>query len=273
LNFWLDFFEKNDNIIDGGEIVRDIENMIVTKVKSVAFLPHQGGSTAITRGRACYGISFCISGHISFEAEGKVVELTPGSAVLLPHNGTYSWTCHKTGIYPQINFETDRPVSDKIIRFEIGSYSLFDTKLKDLQNALITSSNAKSMSIFYDIIDSLGGKSNRGNRILTGAIDYMLEHFGDASLSNDMLASQSGISEIYFRRLFKEMFGTTPKQYILGLRIKKACKLLIGSPQNISEIAEECGFSSVYHFCRSFKENTGLTPSEYAKKNKSYYNI
>ena len=253
--------------------MRDIENMIVTKVRSVAFLAHQGGDTAVTRGRACYGISFCVSGHISFEAGGEVFELTPGSAVLLPLGGTYSWVCHKTGIYPQINFETERPIGDRILRFEFGSYSLFDTKLKELQNALITSSNAKGMSIFYDIIDSLGGKSRRGNRILTGAIDYMLEHFDDASLSNEMLAAQAGVSEIYFRRLFKEMFGTTPKQYILGLRIKKACKLLIESPSNVSEIAEECGFSSVYHFCRSFKDNTGLTPGEYAKKNKRYYNI
>lgn len=253
--------------------MQDIENMIATKVKNVAFLPHQGGDTATTKGRVCYGISFCINGHISFEAEGKIVELTPNSAVLLPHGKTYSWICHKTGIYPQINFETNKPFTDRIIRFELGSYSLFDTKLKELQNALITSSNAKGMSIFYDIIDNLGGKSNRGNRILTGAIDYMLEHFDEASLSNEMLAAQSGISEIYFRRLFKEMFGTTPKQYILGLRIKKACKLLVESPSNVSEIAEECGFSSVYHFCRSFKENTRLTPSEYAKKNKSYYNI
>ena len=40
---------------------------------------------------------------------------------------------------------------------------LFDTKLKELQNALITSSNAKAMSIFYDILDNLGEKSKKGN--------------------------------------------------------------------------------------------------------------
>ena len=179
----------------------------------------------------------------------------------------------ETGIYPQVNFETDKPITDKIIKFELGSYSLFDTKLKELQNALITSSNAKAMSIFYDIIDNLGGKSKKGNRILTASINYMLEHFDDATLSNEILARQSGISEIYFRRLFKEMFDTTPKQYILGLRTKKACKLLVESSASVGEIAEECGFSSVYHFCRSFKEYTGLTPGEYAKKNSILGNI
>lgn len=251
----------------------DIENIIVTKVKNVVFLQHQAGDMATTKNRYPYGISFCINGHITFETDGKITELTANSAVLLPQNGSYSWICHKTGVYPQINFETNKQITDQIIKFEFGSYSLFDPKLKDLQNALITSSNAKAMSIFYDIIDNLGGKSNRGNRILTDSIDYMLENFDDAELSNEMLARQSGISEIYFRKLFKEMFGTTPKQYILELRIKKACKLLIESSANVSEIAENCGFSSVYHFCRSFKDNTGLTPSEFAKQNKNHYNI
>lgn len=253
--------------------MQDIENIIVTKIQSVAFLSHQGGSAATTKNRIAYGFSFCVCGHITFENDGEFFELTPNSAVLLPQSGSYSWTCHKTGIYPQVNFETDKPITDKIIKFELGSYSLFDTKLKELQNALITSSNAKAMSIFYDIIDNLGGKSKKGNRILTASINYMLEHFDDATLSNEILARQSGISEIYFRRLFKEMFDTTPKQYILGLRTKKACKLLVESSASVGEIAEECGFSSVYHFCRSFKEYTGLTPGEYAKKNSILGNI
>ena len=33
---------------------------------------------------------------------------------------------------------------------------------------------------------------------------------------------------------------------------------------------EECGFSSVYHFCRAFKNKTGMTPTEYANLNKIY---
>lgn len=253
--------------------MQDIENIIVTKIRSVAFLSHQAGNVATTKNRVGYGFSFCIYGHITFEIDGEFIELTPNCAVLLPQNSTYSWMCHKSGLYPQINFETNEPICDKIIKFELGSYSIFDSKLNDLQNALITASNAKAMSIFYDILDDIGGKSKHGNPILTNSINYMLEHFDDSKLSNEMLARQSGISEIYFRRLFKEMFGTTPKQYILGLRTKKACKLLVESSASVGEIAEDCGFSSVYHFCRSFKENTGLTPSEYAKKNSTLGDI
>ena len=253
--------------------MKKIENAIVTNVRNVVFLAYQRGVGATTEKRPCYGISFCVDGHITFEVDGETVELTKDCAVLLPEDGHYTWICRRAGSFPQINFDTAEPITDRIIKFELGSYPLFDPKLRELQNALITNSHAKSMSLFYDIIDSLGGKSNRGSRILTPAVDYMLSNFGDATLSNGILAEKAGISEVYFRQLFREAFGTTPKQYILELRLKKARKLLTESPSSISDIAETCGFSGVYHFCRAFKNAVGLPPSEYAKKNKNRRNM
>ena len=243
----------------------DFENITVQKIKSVDFLEHTSGNAATTMQRKYYGLSFCVDGFIEFECDGKKVELTPNSAILLPENGQYHWKCLKTGKYPQINFIADDIGTTDLIKFEFGSYAFIENKLKELQNALITSSRARSMSIFYDIIDNIGGKSQRGNGILTKSINYMHENYSDSSLSNKILAEKSDISEIYFRMLFKETFGKTPKQYILELRIKKACKLLSDNYASVGTIAEECGFSSVYHFCRSFKDNVGMTPTEYAK--------
>ena len=243
----------------------DIEKVIIKKIKSVDFLEHTSGGAATMLKRPNYGISFCVDGLIEFEYDGKKVDLTPNSAILLPQNGKYSWKCLKTGKYPQINFEADDLGTTDLIKFDLGSYSFFESKLKDLQNALITSSIARAKGIFYDIIDNIGGKSRCANGILTKSINYMHENYSDPSLSNQVLAEKSDISEIYFRMLFKEAFGKTPKQYIIDLRIKKACKLLSENYASVCIIAEECGFSSVYHFCRSFKEILGMTPTEYAK--------
>ena len=247
----------------------DIEKMIVTKVSHVVFCTHQLGDGAKMKKRACNAFSFCIDGHITFNFDNELVELTPGSAILLPKNATYSWKCHKTGMYPQINFETETALPQKIEKFELGSYSVFDNKLNELQKALITNSRAKAMSIFYDIVDGINGSAKYSNKILEKSVNYLFENFDDASLSNEILAKRSGISEIYFRRLFKESFGVTPKQYVIDLRMKKARKLLVESRFNVSEIAEQCGFSSVYHFCRAFKKATSLTPTQYAFANKS----
>ena len=58
----------------------------------------------------------------------------------------------------------------------------------------------------------------------------------------------------------------TPRQYILDLRLRLARQLLSETRESIGAIAEQCGFSSVYHFSRAFHQSTGRTPSEYRRE-------
>ena len=251
----------------------DAENIIATQIVNVVFLEHLKNGKGDMKNRKWNGFSFCAHGHIVFYQGNEKIDLTPGSAVLLPQDSEYSWECQKSGLYPQINFFTDHPMGDKIVKFELGGYQLFDKKLRDIQNALLTASNAKAMSVFYDVLDNMVRRRAPLNHILSKSIDYLTDNYSDASLSNKTLANQADISEVYFRKLFKDLFGVSPKQYILNLRIKKACELLTESRFNINEIAEKCGFSSVYHFCRAFKNHMSVTPTEYAKSNRNHINI
>lgn len=247
--------------------MKALEEATVTKIHNIAFLEHMVGGSGTMTQRNCYGLSFGASGYITFEQDSTRYDLTPNSALLLPKGSKYSWKCHKTGLFPQINFETEHPITEKITRLEIGSFAAIEGRLKALQNAILTASNAKAMSIFYDLIDVIARNNGQGSRILTDAIEYLHKNYSDASLTNKILADKAKISEIYFRRLFKESFGVSPKKYIIDLRLKKAKNLLSEGFNSIGEVAEVCGFSSVYHFCRAFKEKTGSTPTEYAKTN------
>jgi AraC-like DNA-binding protein len=49
--------------------------------------------------------------------------------------------------------------------------------------------------------------------------------------------------------------------------MRRAKQLLTDGMLTVSAIAEQCGFSSVYHFSRAFKQTTGLSPTAYAKQN------
>ena len=64
---------------------------------------------------------------------------------------------------------------------------------------------------------------------------------------------------------FKEKYGISPSEYVAELRISKAKELLLNEDINISEIAQECGFSSLYSFSRAFKENVGISPIKFRK--------
>ena len=97
--------------------------------------------------------------------------------------------------------------------------------------------------------------------------EYLIQHpFAKTS----ELAKQCRISEVYFRRIFTSCYNMTPKQFLIDIRINKAKQLLSEGALKINAVAVKCGFSNQYHFCRIFKERTGLTPTEYMKQHIVY---
>jgi AraC-like DNA-binding protein len=97
---------------------------------------------------------------------------------------------------------------------------------------------------------------------LQPAIDYILQNY-NKNITNDTLASVSGISTVYFRKLFSEIMGVSPITYVKSLRIEKAKELLKSDYGNLTDIAYSLGYSSLYDFSRDFKKHTGTAPSKY----------
>jgi YesN/AraC family two-component response regulator len=64
-------------------------------------------------------------------------------------------------------------------------------------------------------------------------------------------------------RIFHDVTGTSPYQYLMEVRITNACKLIHNSLKTISEIGELVGFRSSQHFSRVFSSRVGCTPSQY----------
>ena len=98
------------------------------------------------------------------------------------------------------------------------------------------------------------------------AVSYIENHF-DESISVAKLAELSYYSERHFMRIFKNTYDCSPIEYIINLRINRACALLKGLNLTISETAEKCGFDDVNYFSRLFKKKIGVSPSEFRKKN------
>ena len=88
----------------------------------------------------------------------------------------------------------------------------------------------------------------------------LLEKNSDLSLSQ--IALQCGVSECYFRRLFKEYSGESPIQFLQHHRIEKAKQLLLSEEDySIGEIAQMLDFSDIYHFSKTFKKLLGVSPT------------
>ena len=101
--------------------------------------------------------------------------------------------------------------------------------------------------------------------MLAAAIEYIEQNIND-ELRIESLASQAYLSPNHFRRLFKEITGLAPIDYINNLRISKARKLLEEGRMSISEVGISVGIGDQNYFSRVFRSKTGLSPSDYKKK-------
>ena len=104
---------------------------------------------------------------------------------------------------------------------------------------------------------------------LNKAIKEIADNFSNPDLSVSELANISQMSEGHFRRLFKIVYGVSPIQYIKTMRINYAKSLLSLQTYTIDETADLSGFSNIYYFCKCFKAETEMTPSQYKNKAKS----
>lgn len=78
------------------------------------------------------------------------------------------------------------------------------------------------------------------------------------------LARVAGFSPRHFQRLFQERHhGETVHRYIRRLRIERACLLLKGKDEPVTEVGLACGFATQSSFCKAFLTLHGVSPSRY----------
>lgn len=97
---------------------------------------------------------------------------------------------------------------------------------------------------------------------IADAVDYI-----EDNLNNDICiadcAKACGYSVYHFIRVFKEVIGLTPSDYIRKRRLSEIAKEIAGNNEYISEIAFRYGFNSKENFLRAFKNEHGILPTEY----------
>jgi AraC-like DNA-binding protein len=94
--------------------------------------------------------------------------------------------------------------------------------------------------------------------------DYIQHHLG-RPITLDDLAGEVGMSRLHFARRFRSTTGTTPHDFPLQQRVKRARTMLERTSTSLSEIARECGFADQSHLTREFKKRAGMTPGAYAR--------
>ena len=244
----------------------ELDGVVLTDVTGAFTVCSPRGRFEQMKDRVAYGLSLCRSGRITYLQNGREVVSDESVAVLLPKGGSYYIKGDRDGYFPVINFECAYPIGDEItaipIRRDEELYADFDT----LRRLVETGGNRhRALSILYGMLDKLTRPKEPAE--LAPALRLIRAEYCDPTLDNRRLAGACSISEVYFRRLFTQAFGQSPKQMVIDLRLGRARRLLAEGVLSISGVAEACGFAGQYYFCRLFKERMGKTPSQYRRDN------
>jgi AraC family transcriptional regulator len=101
-----------------------------------------------------------------------------------------------------------------------------------------------------------------GNNQLQPAIEFINDNL-DQDLKLAEIAVVVNMSQFYFARMFKQLMGISPHQYVVQRRMERAQQLLTKSQLSVAEVALRVGFSNQSHFTAQFRKATGTTPKGY----------
>lgn len=247
--------------------MESINNIVVTEITEAVTIPTYKGKFHKMVNRPIYGLSFCKEGQITYTHNNKSYISDSSLIILLPQNQNYTLQCNKPGNFYVINFTCNRLWCDTFLTFPIHNVTPFVNDFEKIREMMLFPENrTKIMSIFYNMIFKLNSTSSICQTIAP-AIEYIEKNYSNVEISNKVLADTCNISEVYLRKLFLKHLKVTPKQYILDIRLSKSKQLLTEGILKVNDISEQCGFSSSCNFYRFFKNQTGISPTEYAKSN------
>ncbi len=78
-------------------------------------------------------------------------------------------------------------------------------------------------------------------------------------------AAEVGLSAFHFLRLFADVLGVTPHQYLVRSRLRRAARLLAEDDRSITDVAFDVGFGDLSNFVRTFHRAAGVSPRSFRR--------
>lgn len=158
-----------------------------------------------------------------------------------------------------LRFVSDAALVDKLV--SIGQTKEMDSilsLLSILQNLTEKSGSNLCPDAYHNVISKKF--ETRINKVCT----YIQDHYSEP-ISLQQVSELVFMTESNFCKFFKKATSTTFSDYVNDLRINEACHLLIYTEDNISKIAQDCGFESLSYFNRVFLKKKHVKPSLFRK--------
>ena len=232
------------------------------------FLLDQGYTKKYNYKRNFDALSFRLEADTVIEYSKKAFEFTDNSIGFFPSDVDYMRTSNRDKIIV-VHFKSFNYHSNEIEYFypsEHEKYARLFKKIYDCWSKKNISYKHESASVLNLIFAELykdNKKEYKYTSKISAAVKYIEDNYLKKDFSLTTAAKKSYMSDTYFRKLFKQEFGISPKQYVIEHRIKYAASLIIAGYYTLQEISDLCGYNDYKHFSVEFKKVTGKSPSKY----------
>ena len=108
--------------------------------------------------------------------------------------------------------------------------------------------------------ETQASQNDRMHQVVQLIMTYMENNYAK-DISIEQLATLYYVSPTYLSKIFKDLTGFSPINYLIQIRLKKAHELLTTDDLTVKEVAKAVGYEDAYHFSKSFKKHFGTSPS------------
>ena len=265
------------SILQWGDYVKivnfelDIENIISVYKGSIA------PSHVHCKSRYSDCFVFVLTGEASYTFDTVTKTAKAGDIIFLAKGSRYFIDVESdnyTFYFIDFNFKNEQNTVFENEIYTSKSFLVLENSFKEFYDLWQIGNFAENIycksiiyNIYYKIVRSrLNAYVSKENRKKIEEIAlFVAQNISDPNLSVAVLSEMCGQSEVHFRRIFHQIYHTSPIKFINLLRIKKGKELLTTTNLKIAEISRLTGFENQYYFAKKFKSETHLTPSEYRK--------
>ncbi|AJR04512.1 transcriptional regulator [Siansivirga zeaxanthinifaciens CC-SAMT-1] len=230
-------------------------------------------------------IIYCIEGSGWISVNGKRFDVNKNQYFIIPKNIPHSYGSNKQNPwsiywihflgelshdYSQLTKNPETIMPSNIDRID-NRIELFEEMFQNLEMGFtpdnIQYANVCLMHFLasFKFLDQYRQVKKRDESdVILQSIQYMKKRMENTLTLLD-LAQGSNLSISQYSLLFKKKTGQSPLDYLIRLRIQKACQLLDNTPLKIKHIGCNVGYNDPYYFSRIFTKTIGVSPRDYRK--------
>lgn len=220
-----------------------------------------------------YKMHLVVSGNGKFHVSGEVFSLTAGDLFFTLPSMQYAIESEDDFEYMYISFLGIRAneLADRLhlaCRHCLFSgfsdlISLWRSSIIDDRNVFQLRCEGLLLYTFSMLGEQSAAEQNSKQSVIVRIKNDIEEHYNDPTLSLQTVAKKYSYHPKYLSGLYKKVFRIGMTQYIMTLRIQKACTLIEQGVTSVGDIAFQCGFSDPLYFSRVFKQKMGIAPKKY----------